>query len=55
MSILTNRIRNSIIAHPKLVTLGISLAITFGVTVALGFANVDQVFAPTGGCHSCIR
>lgn len=45
---------NAITTHPKLLTFGIGLAITFGVTIATGFANVDQVFA-VGGCTSCIR
>ncbi len=53
MSTITNTIKNAITAHPKLVTLGISLAITFGVTLALGFVSMGQAFAPTGGCSTC--
>jgi predicted outer membrane lipoprotein len=40
-------------SHPKLVILGISLAITFGVTVALGFVSMDQAFAG-GPCTHCM-
>jgi hypothetical protein len=42
---------NSITSYPKLI-LGIGLAITFGVTVVLGFVSMDQSFAG-GGCTSC--
>ena len=39
------RIINAITTHPKLVTFGIGFAITFGVTIVTGFANMNQVFA----------
>ncbi len=45
---------NIITSHPRLVTFGIGLAITFGVTVALGFASPEQAFAGGGGaCNGC--
>ncbi len=53
MSTITDRIRNCITSHPRLVTFGIGLAITFGVTVALGFASPEQAFAGGGACIGC--
>jgi len=48
-----NKVNNTITAHPKLVTFGIGLAVTFGVTIALGFANPEQAFAGGGACGTC--
>jgi len=45
MSIITNKIKNTIFAHPKLVNLGIGLAITFVVGTAIGSLDHSQVYA----------
>ena len=44
MSIKSN-IMNIVISHPKLVTFGIGLAITFVVGAAIGMVDNQQVFA----------
>jgi len=53
MSSLTNKIKSAVAAHPRLAVLGIGLAVTFGVTIALGFANSEQAFAGSDGCIGC--
>jgi len=40
-----DKIMNVITAHPKLVTFGIGLAITFVVGTAIGMVDHQQVFA----------
>jgi hypothetical protein len=40
-----NKIINAITAHPKLVTFGIGLAITFVVGTAIGLISPEQALA----------
>ena len=50
-----DKIMNMITAHPKLVTLGIGLAITFVIGTAIGTVDHNQAFAShitTGGTNS---
>jgi hypothetical protein len=42
---LKDKIVNIVIAHPKLVTLGIGLAITFVIGTAIGMIQHNAVFA----------
>jgi uncharacterized membrane protein len=42
---LKDKIMNIITAHPKLVTFGIGLAITFVIGTAIGMLDHQQVFA----------
>jgi hypothetical protein len=42
---LKTKIMNIITAHPKLVTFGIGLAITFVVGTAIGMIDYNQAFA----------
>jgi hypothetical protein len=44
---LKDKIVNAITAHPRLVTLGIGLAVTFVVGIAVGMVDHNQVFART--------
>jgi hypothetical protein len=44
-----DKIMNILIGHPKLVTLGIGLAITFVIGTAIGMLDHNQAFA--GGGH----
>ncbi len=39
------KLLSTVTAHPKLVTLGIGLAITFGTTLVLGLVSPHQVYA----------
>jgi uncharacterized membrane protein len=41
------KIMNIVTAHPKLVTFGIGLAITFVIGTAIGLVDHNQVFAAT--------
>jgi len=43
-----NRLLNAITAHPKLVTFGIGLAITFSIGIAIGMLDHNQAFASKG-------
>ena len=42
---LYNKILSAITAHPKIVTLGIGLAITFVIGTAIGMVENNSVFA----------
>jgi hypothetical protein len=42
---LKEKVLNSITAHPKLVTFGIGLAITFVIGTAIGMVDNNQAFA----------
>jgi hypothetical protein len=42
---LKEKVLNSITAHPKLVTFGIGLAITFVIGTAIGMVDHNQAFA----------
>jgi hypothetical protein len=42
---LKSKIMNTVTAHPKLVTFGIGLAITFVIGTAIGMVDHLQVFA----------
>jgi hypothetical protein len=44
---LKGKIMNMITAHPKLVTFGIGLAITFVIGTAIGMVDHNQAFAGT--------
>jgi|1185.fasta_scaffold212905_2 hypothetical protein len=50
---LKNKIINAITGHPKLVTLGIGLAITFGIGLATGLVSPHAAFAG-GRCTGCL-
>jgi len=54
MSTITNIIKNAITSHPKLVTFGIGLAITFVVATVIGSIAPEQAFAG-GKCTSCMQ
>ena len=43
---------NIITAHPKLVTFGIGLAITFVIGTTIGMVDHNQVFAATNTNHN---
>jgi hypothetical protein len=45
-----DKIMNTISAHPKLVTFGIGLAITFVIGTAIGMVDHNQAFA--SGSHN---
>ena len=47
---LKDKIMNIVIAHPKLVTFGIGLGITFVVGIAVGMMGIPQAYA--GTAHS---
>jgi len=38
---------NMVVAHPKLITFGIGLAVTFVIDIAIGMVDHNQVFAVT--------
>jgi len=42
---LKTKIMNVVTAHPKLVTLGVGLAVTFVVGTAIGMVDHNQAFA----------
>ena len=42
-----DKIMNAFIAHPKLVTLGVGLAVTFVAGAAIGMVDHQQIFAAT--------
>jgi len=42
------KLSNTLTAHPKLITLGIGLAITFVIGTAIGMVDHQQVFAVLG-------
>jgi len=42
---LKEKLLNTVTAHPKLVTLGVGLAITFVIGTAIGMVDHQQVFA----------
>jgi hypothetical protein len=42
---LKDKIMNIVSAHPKLVTLGIGLAVTFVIGTAIGIVDHNQAFA----------
>ena len=42
---LKDKIINALTAHPKLVTFGIGLAITFAIGTAIGMMDHNQAFA----------
>jgi hypothetical protein len=42
---LKDKIMNMVLVHPKLVTLGIGLAITFVVGIAIGMLDHNKTFA----------
>jgi hypothetical protein len=42
------RIINVLTSHSKLMTFGIGLAITFGITIATGLINPEQAFVKVG-------
>jgi hypothetical protein len=42
------KLLNAITAHPRLVTLGIGLGITFAIGTAIGMLDINQAFAITG-------
>lgn len=44
---LKTKIMNVITAHPKLVTFGIGLAVTFAIGTAIGMLDHNQAFAAT--------
>jgi hypothetical protein len=44
-----DKIMNMVVSHPKLVTFGIGLAITFAIGTAIGMVDHNQAFA--GGGH----
>jgi uncharacterized membrane protein len=46
--LLKEKLLSSITAHPKLVTFGIGLAITFVVGTAIGLVDHNQAFAEGG-------
>jgi hypothetical protein len=46
---LKEKVLNSITAHPKLVTFGIGLAITFVIGTAIGMVDHNQAFAIADG------
>ncbi len=51
---LKTKIMNAIVAHPKLVTFGIGIAITVVVVgTAIGLISPEQVLAPGGRCGRC--
>jgi hypothetical protein len=39
------KVMNIVAAHPKLVTLGIGLAVTFGIAMIVGIAETQQAHA----------
>ena len=47
-----DKIMNIITAHPKLVTLGIGLAVTFIIGTAIGSLDHNQIFAIQGHRNS---
>ena len=47
---LKDKIMNIVVAHPKLVTLGIGLAITLAVAAILGLTSPEHVFARSNLC-----
>jgi hypothetical protein len=49
---LKDKILNAISAHPKLVTFGIGLAITFVVGTAIGMVDHPQMVAASSGHQS---
>ncbi len=49
-----NKIKNAITFHPKLVTFGIGLAITFVVGAAIGMIEPQQALAD-GSCTRCMQ
>jgi len=53
MTCIKNKIKNAITAHPKLLTFGIGLAITFGVGLATGLIHSPEQAFAGGGCTSC--
>jgi len=42
-----DKLMNIVTAHPKLVTFGIGLAITFAIGTAIGMMDYNQAFANT--------
>jgi hypothetical protein len=44
---LKDKIMNMVVAHPKLITFGIGLAVTFVIGTAIGMVDHNQVFAVT--------
>jgi uncharacterized membrane protein len=49
---LKTKIMNIIVSHPKFVTFGIGLAITFVIGSAIGMVNNQPVFAASSGHQS---
>jgi hypothetical protein len=49
---LKGKIMNIITAHPKLVTFGFGLAITFVIGTAIGMVDHNQAFAANGHNHN---
>lgn len=49
---LKTKIMNMVASHPKLLTFGIGLAITFVIGTAIGMVDHNQAFAFTGGGNS---
>jgi hypothetical protein len=47
-----DKIMNVITAHPKLVTFGIGLGITFVIGTAIGMVDHNQAFAYNNGNHN---
>ncbi len=50
---LKQKIINTITVHPRLVTFGIGLAITFVVGTAIGMISPEQVSATGPRCNNC--
>jgi len=48
-----DKIMNVIAAHPKLVTFGIGLAITFAIGTAIGMVETQQAHAILAASSSC--
>jgi hypothetical protein len=45
---------NAITSHPKLLTFGIGLAITFVIGTAIGMVDHNQAFAAAHGDNNCM-
>jgi len=49
-----SKILSAIVNHPKLVTFGIVLAVTFGISLATGLVSLHEALASGGQCAGCI-